>query len=88
MKKIIYTLCFAIAFLACKQSSLPPIAPDVISEFTVNDTDDPAIWVNPKDASKSIVFGTDKATNGAIYAFNLDGKIIEDKTIRNIDVIK
>lgn len=71
--------------LGCNKSQLPPIAPDVITEFTLNDTDDPAIWVNPEDASKSIVFGTDKETNGAIYAFDLAGKIIEEKTIRNIE---
>ncbi|MGB6153933.1 MAG: phytase, partial [Pricia sp.] len=70
--------------MACNRSKLPPIKPDVITENTLNDTDDAAIWVNPDDASKSIVFGTDKETNGAIYAFDLDGKIIEDKTIRNI----
>lgn len=64
--------------------TLPVIAPDVITEKTLHDTDDPAIWVNPHDASKSIVFGTDKNTEGAIYAFNLDGKIIEEKTIRGL----
>ncbi|SNY94669.1 phytase [Flagellimonas pacifica] len=67
------------------KSTLPPIQPDVITEKTLNDTDDPAIWVNPIDASKSVVFGTDKKTNGAIYAFDLEGKIIEEKTIRNIE---
>ncbi|MCL6293791.1 phytase [Gaetbulibacter sp. 2012CJ34-3] len=56
----------------------------VATEKTIYDTDDPAIWINPNDASKSIVFGTDKNTNGAIYAFDLDGKIIEDKTIRGL----
>ncbi|WP_400071776.1 phytase [Zobellia russellii] len=69
---------------SCKTSKLPAISPDIITEKTINDTDDPAIWVNPEDASKSIVFGTDKETNGAVYAFDLEGKIIEDKTIRNI----
>ncbi len=70
---------------ACdSQSNLTPITPDVITESTINDTDDPAIWVNQKDPSKSIVFGTDKETNGAIYAFDLEGKIIQEKTIRNI----
>lgn len=72
-------------FFSCaKTSKLPPIAPDVITEYTINDTDDPAIWIHPKDPAKSIVFGTDKETNGAIYAFDLEGKIIEEKTIRNI----
>ena len=70
---------------SCKQGSkLPPIAPDIITEKTPNDTDDPAIWINQEDASKSIVFGTDKETNGGIYAFDLSGKIIAEKTIKNI----
>ncbi|NJB71185.1 3-phytase [Saonia flava] len=72
-----------VCVLSCNDK-LPAISPDVITENTLNDTDDPAIWINPNNASKSIVFGTDKETNGAIYAFDLDGKIIEDKTIRNI----
>ena len=73
-----------IVMISCRQSRLPKITPDVITEFTLNDTDDPAIWVNPKNPAESIVFGTDKKTNGAIYAFDLNGKIIQDKTIRDI----
>ena len=73
-----------LVFSCVKTSKLPPITPDIITEKALNDTDDPAIWINPKDASKSIVFGTDKETNGAIYAYDLQGKIIEEKTIRNI----
>ncbi len=84
MKNTILVLIVFLTLIACNRSKLTPIPPDVISESTLNDTDDPAIWVNPDDASKSIVFGTDKETNGAIYAFDLDGKIIESKTIRNI----
>ncbi|PWL40163.1 3-phytase [Flagellimonas aquimarina] len=84
MKHISTYLVLALLTISCNQSKLPPIAPDVITETTLNDTDDPAIWINPKDASKSIVFGTDKETNGAVYAFDLDGKIIEEKTIRNL----
>ncbi|WP_232734739.1 phytase [Polaribacter sp. ALD11] len=71
-------------FSCTKGSKLPAILPDVITEKALNDTDDPAIWVHPTDPSKSIVFGTDKKTNGAIYAYNLEGEIIEEKTIRNI----
>ncbi|PQJ69614.1 phytase [Polaribacter butkevichii] len=71
--------------LSCNsKSKLPAITPDVITEKSINDTDDPAIWIDPTDASKSIVFGTDKKTNGAIYAYDLQGKVIEEKTIRNI----
>ncbi|WP_106790951.1 phytase [Aquimarina sp. Aq78] len=76
-------LIVAIIFLSCDKK-LPPVDPDIVSEKVQYDTDDPAIWVHPTDASKSIVFGTDKDTNGAIYAFDLKGKVIAGKTIRNI----
>ncbi|WP_152536848.1 phytase [Cellulophaga geojensis] len=69
---------------ACKENSLPAIAPNVITEKTKNDTDDPAIWVNPKNAEKSIVFGTDKETDGGVYAFDLNGKIIKNKSITGV----
>lgn len=85
MKKLSLLIIIGVLIASCNQSKLTPIAPDLITEFTLNDTDDPAIWVNPSYPAKSIVFGTDKETNGAIYAFDLDGKIIEDKTIRNIE---
>lgn len=85
MKKVKINIIFVgfIVFMSCAKK-LPEIIADVVTETTLNDTDDPAIWVNPKNTSKSIVFGTDKETNGAIYAFDLDGKIIESKTIRNL----
>ena len=69
--------------LASCGTQLPEIAPDVVTEKTLHDTDDPAIWVNSENPEESIVFGTDKDTDGAIYAFDLDGKIIESKTMRN-----
>lgn len=84
MKNLSYLLVLTIVMISCRQSRLPKIIPNVITEFTLNDTDDPAIWVNPKNPAESIVFGTDKKTNGAIYAFDLNGKIIQDKTIRGI----
>lgn len=52
------------------------INPTVITETVVHDTDDPAIWINPENASKSIIIGTDKDTDGGLYAFDLSGKII------------
>ena len=30
----------------------------VITEKVKHDTDDPAIWIHPKDATKSIIIGT------------------------------
>lgn len=86
MKKLYFPfIMIVVTVLSCKQGSqLPAITPDVITEKTPNDTDDPAIWINPEDASKSIVFGTDKETNGGIYAFDLEGKIIREKSITGI----
>lgn len=77
-------LFLALAGRGCNTDTLPPVSPDIVSENTPHDTDDPAIWVHPSDPSQSIVFGTDKDTNGAVYAFNLHGEILEDKTIRNL----
>lgn len=84
MKKIILGIC-ALGFFACTtKEKLPAIAPDVITEKTPHDTDDPAIWVHPTDPSQSIIFGTDKDTDGGIYAFDLNGKILKDKCILNV----
>lgn len=60
------------------------IRPDIITEQVPYDSEDPAIWINKDDPSKSIIFGTDKNTSGAIYAFGLDGKIIHEKTIKGL----
>lgn len=68
------------------------IKPKYVTEKVTYDSDDPAIWINKKDPSKSIVLGTDKEDGGGIYAFDLKGKIIKDKTIlglqrpNNIDI--
>ncbi len=83
----IYTvaaLLLGVIFFACNKSKLPPIPPDVITEKTPNDTDDPAIWINPNNPAESIVFGTDKETNGGIYAFDLEGRILPEKSITNL----
>lgn len=60
------------------------IAPILVTEPVKHDTDDPAIWLHPTDPFKSLVLGTDKDEDGALYVFGLDGKVIEEKTIRNL----
>lgn len=70
-------------FSSCSLTrSIAPDAlkPSVITQQVEFDTDDPAIWINPADASKSLIVGTDKETNGGIYAFDLDGKIVNRVT--------
>ncbi len=65
-------------------SSCTTILPVLKTQQVIHDTDDPAIWINAQNPAQSIVFGTDKQTDGAIYAFDLHGQILEEKTIRNI----
>ncbi|WP_205760942.1 phytase [Luteolibacter luteus] len=67
------------------------IRPKVITEPVPHDSDDPAIWINPADPLKSLVLGTDKNTDGGLFAFGLDGKIVKRvgglKRPNNVDVL-
>lgn len=78
------TYAVVVVLVSCSQSNLSAVPPDIITEKTPNDTDDPAIWINWENPSESIVFGTDKETNGGVYAFDLQGRIIQAKSIKNI----
>jgi 3-phytase len=60
------------------------VQPVFVSDSVKHDTDDPAIWINPADPAKSLVLGTDKNEDGALYVFDLQGKMIADKVIRNL----
>ena len=68
------------------------IKPKVITDALPHDTDDPAIWINSEDVKKSLVIGTDKNVDGGLYAFDLNGHILPDKTVKplkrpnNVDV--
>ena len=62
------------------------VIPDIITEPVPGDADDPAIWINSSDFSASLVFGTDKVrTSGALYAFSLDGSIVESSVVAGLD---
>ncbi len=49
------------------------------------DADDPAIWVHPTHAERSLIIGTDKskAPAGGLYVFDLDGREVQG--IKNLD---
>jgi len=94
-KSILGFLFLSVLLAACKSSKLAPVAenavkPTIVTEALPHDTDDPSIWIHPTDASKSIIIGTDKDTDGGLYAFNLDGKIIKKsiplKRPNNVDI--
>ncbi len=86
MKKLlIIPTVLTLALTSC-QSKLAPVAkdaikPSIVTEQVPNDTDDPAIWVNPKDSTEVIVIGTDKhEKTGGLYAYDMEGKIIDKVT--------
>ncbi len=77
------------AFLlaACSTQSTPPanaIKPVLVTEPTKHDTDDPAIWIHPTDPEQSLIVGTDKNIDGALYVYDLNGKIQQDKVVSGI----
>ncbi|CAI8874953.1 phytase [Chryseobacterium sp. IT-36CA2] len=94
MKNIHYILALSVFPLVInctgQKEVIEKLKPAIITETVVHDTDDPAIWINPQDASKSIIIGTDKDTDGGLYAFDLNGKIINKvtglKRPNNVDI--
>lgn len=60
------------------------VEPVIITEPAKHDTDDPAIWIHPQDPSKSLIIGTDKDEDGALYVYDLEGRILEEKVVRGL----
>jgi 3-phytase len=94
---ILYTPALAVLLMQCacgQTASKPPlklpyadapeIKPVIITEPVKYDTDDPAIWVNKADPAKSLIIGTDKDADGALYVYDLNGKIVSDKVVRGL----
>lgn len=67
-----------------KASMVGKIKPVIVTQPVRHDTDDPAIWIHPQDPSKSLIIGTDKDLDGALYVYDLEGKIIEEKVVRGL----
>jgi len=84
-------MAIACFFVSCSaepergEAPLIKISPDVVTEAVSTDSDDPAIWINHQSPSESLILGTDKDSSGGIFVFNLDGKILPDKSIRDIE---
>ncbi|MDX2193712.1 MAG: phytase [Gemmatimonadales bacterium] len=57
------------------------LVPEVVTAPVLEDSDDPAIWIDPADPARSLVIGTDKGdTNGGLYVFRLDGSLDTART--------
>lgn len=102
MKTLIYSVLAGAITVACQpqtKSELTFTAAETISKplfatEPVNyDTDDPAIWINSADLSKSLIIGTDKGGetgDGGLFVFDLKGKLIDSvrplRRPNNVDV--
>jgi 3-phytase len=99
MKQILFILLTALFFTSCNSKNSPntqttgadstatasdTIRPVLVTEAVEHDTDDPAIWIHPTDPSQSLVLGTDKDSLGALYVYDLNGKIIREKVVKGL----
>lgn len=80
MKKIVILLPFMLWM--CKPQKVEEkvqadaIQPVIVTQKVPYDTDDPAIWINPKNPEQALIIGTDKGgdtDDGGLYVFNLQG---------------
>lgn len=78
-------------FTACNQQTategnteILTLNPVFVTDTVPHDSDDPAIWINRLDPSKSIIIGTDKDQDGGLYVFDLAGKMIDSLTVTGL----
>lgn len=83
------------AALAAVPIATDTLTPIVITDTLPGDSDDPALWLHPTDASQSLVLGTDKGdSTGGVYVFDLAGKIDRTRSVsplmrmNNVDVVQ
>lgn len=92
MKLKLFTALITLACMSCQSGSSSErqtglsdrIPPTVTTQKVRFDSDDPAIWINRSDPTSSLVLGTDKDTDGALYVFDLNGTIVEEKVVRGL----
>jgi len=65
-------------------STTDTIKPAIVTEAVRYDSDDPAVWINKTDPGKSLVIATDKDADGALFVYDLQGKIVKDKVVSNL----
>ncbi len=87
--KAVFILLTALFWIGCDSLPRPVqkpnrIKPLRITEMVQYDTDDPAIWIHPTAPESTLIIGTDKDTDGALAVFDIEGKILEDRTVRGL----
>lgn len=69
------------------------VKPIAITDTVLDDSDDPAIWIDTSNMANSFIVGTDKnSENGGLYVFGLNGKkdstrtVLGLKRMNNVDI--
>ncbi|HWK42477.1 MAG TPA: phytase [Croceibacterium sp.] len=66
---------------------VPAAVETLVTTDPAVDADDPALWANPRDPSRAVMFATDKSDG--LYVHDLDGKVrqfLPDGPLNNVDV--
>jgi 3-phytase len=67
------------------QAQAQTISPLFTTQPVTHDSDDPAIWINKLNPEESLIIGTDKDEDGALFVFNSEGDIIANKVVNNVE---
>src|SRR5690606_16290934 len=76
-----------IAALGDRAHPIPAAVETLVTTDLTVDADDPALWADPRDPSRAVMFATDK-TDG-LYVLNLDGTVrqfLPDGPLNNVDL--
>jgi len=60
------------------------VKPLYVTDTVLNDSDDPAVWINSADPAASLIIGTDKDSSGGLYLFDLKGKLDQVRSVRGL----
>ena len=72
-------------FSSCFYSYETGIRPINVSDPVAHDSDDPAIWIDSATPGNSLILGTDKGGDGALYVYDIQGNEIPGLTISGLD---
>ncbi|MGE4322886.1 MAG: phytase [Sphingobium sp.] len=76
-----------VAALGDRAKPVPAAIETMVATNPRVDADDPALWADPRDPSRAVLFGTDK-TEG-LYVHDMDGKVrqfLPDGPLNNVDL--
>ena len=75
----------ALIISSCGISTETGLRPVRVTDPVVHDSDDPAIWVDTATPADSLILGTDKSADGALFVYDILGNEIPASTITGLD---